>query len=156
MRTGAYAANVDESKKADQHGEDDGPGQRIFGMRKELAEINHEQVGVGSGRGYLAEPEHPCGLDSHEATEGDAGVEVRTAGLLKARSDFGEAGDDDAHSDARREHGVRAVVADEGGHGGGQSEDAAADDGVHHQRHQAPTADGADQMVAGRVWRRFH
>ena len=98
-------------------GENDGAGQRVFGVREEFAQINHKQVGVGGGRGHLAEPEHPGGLNAHEASEGDAGVEIRTAGLLKARGNFGEAADDDAHSGAGRQHGVGTVVADEGGHG---------------------------------------
>ena len=42
------------------------------------------------------------------------------------------------------------------GDGGGQSEDAAADDGIDHQRGEAPAADGANQAVAGSAgWGRF-
>ena len=151
LRSGAHAANVDESQKADQHGEDESPWQRILGVRKELAQINHKQVGIGGGRGDLPKPEHPCGLNSHQASEGDAGVKIRTARLLKTRRNLGEAADDYAHSSAGREHRVGTVLADESGHGRGQPEDAAADDGVHYQRNQAPAADRADQVVAGRT-----
>src|SRR5208282_4310225 len=77
--------------------------------------------------------------------------------LLKARRNFGKAADDHAHSGPGREHGIRAVVADECSHGRGQPKDSAADDGVHHQRNQAPAADGADEVVTRRVCRsRFH
>ncbi len=124
-------------------------------MRKELAQVNHKQIGVGGGRGYLAEPEHPCGLNAHQASEGDAGIEIGTASLLKARRNLGEAADDHAHSGAGREHSVWAVAADESGDGGGKPEDSAADDRVHDQRNQAPAANGADQFVAGRACGRW-
>ena len=86
-------------------------------MREELAQVNHKQVGVGGGRGHLPQPEHPGGLNAHETSEGDAGVEIGTTGLLEARRNLGEAADDHAHSRAGRQHGVRTVVADESGHG---------------------------------------
>jgi hypothetical protein len=54
LRSGTHTANVDESEKADQGGENDGAGQRILGVREEFSEVNHKQVGVGSGRGYLS------------------------------------------------------------------------------------------------------
>ncbi len=101
-----------KDQKADQHGENDCPRQGIFGVREELAQVNREQVGIGGGRGDLPEPEHPGGLNSHEASESDAGVEIGTAGLLKARRNFGEAADDHGHAGAGGEHGVRAVIAD--------------------------------------------
>ena len=157
LRSGAHAANVDESQQAHQRGENDGAGQGIFGVRKELAHINHKQVGVRRGRSHLPQPEHPRGLNPHQAPEGNASVKIRTAGLLKARGNFGKAAHDHAHSSPGREHGIGAVVADERSDGRGQAKDSAADDGVHHQRDQAPAADGADQVTARRVCRRrFH
>ena len=157
LRSGAHAANVDESQQAHQRGENDGAGQGILGVRKELADVNHKQVGVRRGRSHLPEPEHPGGLNPHETSEGNASVKIRTAGLLKARRNLGEAAHDHAHSGPGREHGIGAVVADERGHGRRQPKDSAADDGVHHQRNQAPAADGADQVMARRACRRrFH
>ena len=82
-------------------------------MRKELAQVNHKQVGIRGGRGDLSKPEHPCRLNAYQAPEGDAGVKIGTAGLLKARCNFGEAAHDQAHSSSGREHGVRTVAADE-------------------------------------------
>jgi len=42
LRSGAHATNVDESQKAYQQSENDGPGHGIFGVREELAEVNHK------------------------------------------------------------------------------------------------------------------
>ena len=92
-------------------------GRGSLGVREELAQINHKQVGIRGGRGHLAEPEHPCGLNAHQASEGDAGIEIRTACLLKARCNLGEAAHDHAHAGTSRKYGVGAVVADESGHG---------------------------------------
>ena len=118
-------------------------------MGEKFSQVNHKQIGVCGGRGDLPEPEHPCGLNAHEAPEGDAGVEVGAAGLVKARRNLGEAGDDDAHAGAGGEHGIRAEVADERGHSRGKAEDSTADDGVHDERDQAPASDGADQLARG-------
>ncbi len=113
LRSGADATNVDEGEKTHEHGEDDGARQGIFRVRKELSQVNHKQVRVRGRRGDLSQPEHPGGLNAHQATESDSGVEVGTSSLLKARCDLGEATDNHAHSGAGREHGVGAVVADE-------------------------------------------
>ena len=86
-------------------------------MWKELAQVDHKQVGVRGGRSYLPEPEHPGGLNPRQASEGDAGIEIGATGFLKARRYFGEAAYDHAHPSASREYGVGTVVADESCHG---------------------------------------
>jgi hypothetical protein len=117
-------------------------------VREELAKVNHEQVGIGCRRSDLCKPEHPCGLNAHQASEGNTGVKIRTPGLLKARGYLGEAAYDHAHSRTGRKYSVRTVITDKASYGGRKSKDATADDGVHNQRNQAPAADGADEFVA--------
>ena len=47
-------------------------------------------------------------------------------------------------------------LPNQAGDGGGQAEDAAADDGIDHQRSEAPAADGANQLLAASavLWER--
>ena len=142
-----HTANVNEGQKTDQRSEDQSAGYGISRMRPELAKINDKQVGVGGRRGHLSQPQHPGGLDTHETSKGDASVEIWAACFLKARCNFRKATHDHARSRTRREHGVWAVFADDVGHGGRQPEDAAADNGVDDQRHQAPAANRAHQIV---------
>jgi hypothetical protein len=128
---------------------------RTPGMRPELAEINHKQVGVGGWGGDLSEEKHPCHLNAHPASEGGASVEVGPSRLLKARSDLGKAAVDHRHSSSGQEHGQWAELPDETGDGGRESEYAAADYGIYHQRGEAPAADRADEVMTWMVWRRF-
>src|SRR5579862_4912574 len=142
-----HSADVNDGQKTDQGGEDQSAGYGVFRMRPELAKINDKQVGVGGGRGYLSQPEHPGGLDAHETSKSDASVEVWAACFLKARCNFCKTTHDHAHSRTRSEHGIWAVFANDVGNGGRKPEDAAADNGVDDQRYQAPTANRANQIA---------
>ena len=93
LRSCPHSEHVNEGKHADQDREDERAWQRVAGMRPELAEINHKQIGVGGRRGHLTEEEHPCHLNAHAASEGGARVEVGASRVLKAGSDFGKAAD---------------------------------------------------------------
>src|SRR5580658_5819129 len=114
-------------------------------MRPELGEINHKQIGVGGRGGDLPEKKHPWHLNAHAAPEGGAGVEVGASGLLEMRGDLGETAEDYAHANSGQKHGHRAEFSENAGDGGGEPEYAAADDGIHHQRGEAPAADGAEE-----------
>ena len=87
-------------------------------MRPEFAEINHKQVCIG-GRGCdLSQAEHPSHLNSHRAPKGRTCVQVRTASLLKSRSNFGKAAEDRAHPSPRQKNGNRAEISNETNHSG--------------------------------------
>ena len=86
-------------------------GSRIRGMRPELAEIFHKQIGIRGRGGNLPEAEHPCHLNAHAAAEGRAGVQVRATGLLKLRSHLGKTGEDHGHPSPGQQHGDRAELS---------------------------------------------
>jgi len=105
----------------------------------------YDIVTVGGGLGGSA-------LAKAMAERG-ARVEVGSARLMESGSNFREAGDDHGHADAGQNNGQRADSSEQAGDRGGQSEDAAADDRVHHQRGEAPAAEGADEFLSRRgLW----
>ncbi len=151
------SANVDERQQADQCGKNQRTREWIFGVRPEFAQVDYEQVGIGRRSCNLSQPQHPCSLNAHEPSKGNAGVEVRATGLLKARGHFREASHNHAHAGTGGENGVWTEIADESSDRRGQPEDATADDGINHQRDQAPATDGADEATVRMISRRrFH
>src|SRR5581483_162380 len=98
VRSRLHAAIVDGSDDSDQKGEDQDTRHGIFGMRPELRQIDGEEVGIGGSSGHAYQPGKPSHLNAEEATEGDAGVEIRSTGGGEARRDFGKASHDGAHA----------------------------------------------------------
>ncbi len=111
----------------------------------------------GDGEGGVADPGgdpvRPGGQEAREVAERLARVDVRAAG---ARVAAREAAEDQGQGDrADRQHG-EGEQADRpvGRHGGGDHEDAAADDVAHHQRGRGRQAEAAAGRRRGRGGRR--
>jgi hypothetical protein len=138
--------DVDGGQDPNEQGEYCKARQRVLDLRHEFGQVDDKQIGVGSRRRYLSQPEHPGGLDSGESPECGARIQIRTASLIEARGNLGEAGDDGADAQTRQHDRPGAEAAGEACHGGRQAKDAAADDAVDGERDQAPAANGADQM----------
>src|ERR1700730_15632251 len=88
----------------------------------------------------------PCDFESRQAPEGHARIEVRSASLAKLRGHFGEAAHDRSYAGCGHEITERARATQMGGDNRGKPEDAAADDGVDHQRRKAPASDRPYQV----------
>src|ERR1700674_3397183 len=88
----------------------------------------------------------PRDFESRQAPEGHPRIEVRSASLAKLRGHFGEAAHDRPDAGCRHEIAQRARTAEMGGYNRWKPEDAAADDGVDHQRRKAPAANGSYQV----------
>jgi len=145
LRAGPHPAIVDYGQDAVQERQNKESRKRIPGVRPELAAINHEQVGSGCRRCEAYQPKHPTHFNSHKTPESGARVEVGPAGLGKLRCHLRKAGHDDARRRPCQQYGPGAGPANKSRHVGRQSKYPTADDGVDHQRRQAPTPNGAYQ-----------
>ncbi len=145
LRARPHPAIVDQRQDAIEKGQDKESRKWFLGVRPELATIDDEQVGGGSGRSQSHQPKHPAHFDSNQTAECGASVQIRTAGLGELRSHLGETGHDDARRRPRQQDRPGTGPANEPGDVGRQSKNSTADDRVDHQRRQAPSSNGAHQ-----------
>ena len=137
------AAIVHDGEKADEKSEGDSARDGRGHAREKFTEIGDEKIGDGGNGGDAREPGQPTVLNGEEASESDARVKIRAAGVLKLRCDFRHAGSDDGDGDEGNDKADGAETAEVRSNERGQAEDARANHGVDHERGEAPAADGA-------------
>src|SRR5207253_3624585 len=88
-------------------------------------------------------------LNRKKASEGNSCVEIRPAGFLELRSDFGHARGDDRNDRKGQEEPNRTKAAETSRDQRRQAKNARAHHGVDHERGQAPAADGSNESGLG-------
>lgn len=141
----AGAESVNQRENSNEDGQDEEARPGLFCGGPEFGKVDDEQVCIRSRSCCLGEVEHPADENSGEAAEGGAGVEIGAPGIGELRGYLGVAGHNHAHGGSGEEDGGDAALAEKGGYGGGEAEDAAADDRIDGQSGQAPTADSSHE-----------
>jgi hypothetical protein len=134
-RAALYAEDVERGDRPKKDRDDERARERRVEMRNDLAEIRYEQVRVRCDRGDAYQDHQPCDEDAEERSVSFARVEVRAAGLVKIRRDFGETCGDAEDDRAGGDVDPRAERSEESGCFLRQSEDRGTDDDVEDETH---------------------
>src|ERR1700730_16147853 len=110
-RSHFYAADVCAAEPANQNRENHKTGGRSLCLPPEPCQVINENVGHCSAGAYARQPQKPSRLEAQKTSEGGFGIQVGSAGLLKARSNLGNAGGDCANSGGGDQVGDGTVTA---------------------------------------------
>ena len=151
LRATLHAAVVDEREASEEENEEQNPHAVALRRGKEIGEMDREQVRAGRGGGDAGEQREPADQNGEQATQTLAGVKVGAAGGVEARGDLGETEHDEPVACRAEDPGPGRRGPDEARDRCRQAEDAAADDGAHHQRDEQAQAQRAGHDGGGRL-----
>ena len=89
----------------------------------------------------------PGDFEGQQTPKGHPCIEKRSASLTELRGHFGEAAHDNSDACCGDKIGERALPAQIGGHNRGKAKDTAADNGIDHERSEAPAANGSYEVL---------
>src|SRR5882762_595597 len=116
-RSHPYAADVCSRETADQNGENHETRGWTLGLRPEPCQVINENAGNRGPGAYACQPQKPSRLEAQKTSESRFCVQVRSTGLLKARSNLGHTGGDYADSGSGDQVSDGALTTQDSGDG---------------------------------------
>src|SRR2546429_7936654 len=110
--TTLFRSIVHRGEECDERRKNSHPRKGCGCGREEFREIGDEEVGYRGSGGDAREPGQPAVLNRKKASEGNSCVEIRPAGFLELRSDFGHARGDDRNDRKDRKEPNRTKAAE--------------------------------------------